>query len=118
MKHGIIYAWVSITDHREVIKDKLKLTGQNLIWAESSTLDAGVHMYTIKLHSKQKQPNLNLKTWPKLTFRFSPVSFSIPKNHGLMRMVVDQRLTHKCDQVHSNDCLDFGPTLLSTLSPT
>jgi hypothetical protein len=40
-------------------------TRQDKTWAEFSTVDVGVLVYAVQLHSQQKQPNLKLKTHPK-----------------------------------------------------
>jgi hypothetical protein len=37
------------------------LSQRDKTWAEFSTLDVGVLAYAMKLHTKQKQPDLRLK---------------------------------------------------------
>jgi hypothetical protein len=59
--------------------EKLKLT-----WAEFSTLGAGMLVYAMQFHSKQEQPNLKLKTWPKLLLGSLPLAFTI---HSLSKPV-------------------------------
>jgi hypothetical protein len=43
--------------------NKLKPTGR--ILAEFSTLGVDILVYAMQFHSKSKQPDLKLKTWPK-----------------------------------------------------
>ncbi len=49
-------------------------------WAEFSTLNVGVFIYTLQLCSLQQQPNLKLKTQPKQLLGSLPLAFMLPYN--------------------------------------
>jgi len=46
--------------------------------AEFSTLDDGRLYYVMQLQSKQTQPNLRLKTWPKQLLDYLLLAFTLP----------------------------------------
>ncbi len=52
------------------------LIGQT--WVESSTIGVVVLIYATQLHSRQKQPNLKLITWPKQLLGSLPLDFALP----------------------------------------
>ncbi len=52
-----------------------KLSWQDSTWAGFSTLDVAVLVYAMQLSLQQKQPNLKLKTQPKLLLGYPPLVF-------------------------------------------
>ncbi len=50
----------------------INLILQDKTWAEFSTLDVGVYVCAMQMPSREKQPNLNLRTQPKQTFGSVP----------------------------------------------
>ncbi len=56
--------------------DKLQLTG--LAWAEFSIIDVGRASTQINECTSSKQPNLQLKTQPKLVLGSLPLAFALP----------------------------------------
>jgi hypothetical protein len=43
-----------------------------------SSLYVGVFVYTMQIHSQQKQPNFKFKTWPKQLLGSLPLAFALP----------------------------------------
>jgi hypothetical protein len=54
------------------------LSLQDKTWAEFSTLDVGVLVYALPLHSLQKQPSLKWKTQTKQLLGYLPLAFVLP----------------------------------------
>ncbi len=57
--------WTSLSYHDESM-------------AEFSTLDVGVLVYAMQLHSCPKQPHLKMFTWPKQLLASLPLTFPLP----------------------------------------
>ncbi len=71
--------------------DRLKLRLQNLGHVFNSKYVV-VLVFAIQLHSKPKQSNLKLKTWPKQLLGYHPLAFALPglgyrlANHKQIRL--------------------------------
>ncbi len=60
---------------------KDNLSQKDETWVEFWTLDVGMQAYVMQLFSKQKQPNLKLKTWLKQLLGSLSITFALPAYH-------------------------------------
>ncbi len=57
-----------------------KLSQPDKTWAQFSTLHVGKVVHAMLLHSYQRQPNFQAKTWSRLLLVSLPISSHTPRN--------------------------------------